>query len=179
MSLDLAGSGALAAVGDLLRMHAAWAAPILFAVMLLEGVVFTTFLLSGTLLALIAGGLIQAGFIGYPPVFAAIFLGFWVGDFINFELGRRGERWIRGLRAIEKRPDLVAKAENLIARHGWAAIFLSRFLGPTRPFVTLIAGACRMPSSAFHAATAASTALLVAGLLNAGMTGVDVWRQWK
>jgi membrane protein DedA with SNARE-associated domain len=80
---------------------------------------------------------------------------------------------------VKNRPELMGKAERLIANHGWMAIFISRFLGPSRPFVTFLAGTCRMAQMPFHVATAASTLLLTAGLLNAGITGVQLFEKFK
>ena len=162
-----------------LRENAAYAPMILFAIMLLEGVVVTTFLFSGVVIILAAGALIQGGVLAYGPVFLGIFTGFWVGDTINFMLGHKGERWFRNLAVVRSRPQLVAKAEALLEKWGWMAIFGSRFLGPSRPFVTFLAGVFRMQPAVFHVATIAATALLTAGLLNAGMTGVQLWQGWK
>jgi membrane protein DedA with SNARE-associated domain len=179
MSLDLLSRETMEAMMAFMRTHAAWGAPILFAVMVLEGIIATTFIFSGSLMIVAAGALIQAGVLGYAGVFAAIFGGFWLGDWINFEIGRRGEHWFRNLSVVTSRPALMARAQALIDRHGWAAIFLSRFMGPLRPFVTLLAGACRMPHQPFHIATVVSSILVTAGLLNAGMAGVQLFDKWK
>jgi membrane protein DedA with SNARE-associated domain len=177
--MDLIPREAMEGMMAFMRLHAAWGAPILFGVMLLEGILVTTFIFSGALMLVAAGGLIQAGVLSYPSVFAAVTAGFWLGDWINFEIGRRAEHWFRGLGMVKNRPELMGKAERLITRHGWAAIFISRFLGPSRPFVTFLAGTCRMDQGPFHIATAASTLLLTAGLLNAGMTGVQLFEKFK
>ena len=162
-----------------LRLNAGWIPAILFGVMLLEGILFTTFLFSGSVICLAAGALVQIGVVGYFPVFLAIFTGFWVGDGINFMLGHRGETWVKGLAMVQSRPQLLARAETLIKKWGITAIFVSRFLGPTRPFVTLLAGVMHMSQLAFHTATVVSTLLLTWGLLNAGMTGVVAWNALK
>jgi len=175
MPFDLVSRESLQAIDAFMRAHAAWAAPILFGVMALEGVIVTTFIFSGALFIVMAGAMVQAGVLDYGQAFAAMALGFWLGDTINYELGLRAEHRIRGLGVVKSRPGLVARAEAMIARYGWMAIFASRFLGPLRPFVTLIAGACRMPRRPFHVATVISTLLLVAGLMNAGMVGVQLW----
>jgi len=161
-----------------LRLHATWAPLILFGVMLLEGIIVTTFLFSGFVLGLAAGALIQGGVLAFMPVFLAIFFGFWVGDTINFIIGQKGENWFRNLAVMRSRAAMLAKAEALIQKWGGAAIFVSRFMGPIRPFVTFLAGTFHMPQAVFHGATILSTLLLTGGLLNAGMTGAQLWMQW-
>jgi membrane protein DedA with SNARE-associated domain len=158
-----------------LQLHAAWASPILFIVMIMEGIVLTTFIFSGTVMILAAGAMIQSGILGYMEVFAAVCIGICVGDWINFEMGRRGETWFRNLGVVKKRPQMMEKAEVFLKNYGIAAIFFSRFMGPSRPFVTFLAGTCRMSPTAFHLATLIGALLLTAGLLNAGMTGIQLW----
>jgi membrane protein DedA with SNARE-associated domain len=160
-----------------MRLHAAWAPFILFGVMLFEGIIITTFIFQGAVIILASGALIKTGVLPYGPVFFAIFLGFWVGDTINFMIGQRGENWFRNLQIVKSREKIVKKAEDLIKNWGAAAIFMSRFFGPTRPFVTFLAGAFRLQPAAFHGATILSTALLVWGLLNAGITGVELFNK--
>jgi membrane protein DedA with SNARE-associated domain len=160
-----------------MRLHAAWAPLILFSVMMLEGIILTTFLFSGVVIILATGALIKSGVLPYGPVYLAIFLGFWAGDTINFMIGQRGENWFRNLAMVKSRANLVEKAEGMIKNWGAAAIFVSRFLGPSRPFVTFLAGTFRLQSAAFHGATMLSTAILVWGLLNAGMTGVELFNK--
>jgi membrane protein DedA with SNARE-associated domain len=177
--MEMFGKEVLEPVMAFLRAHATTAPLILFGIMVLEGVILTTFIFSGTLMTLAAGALIQAGVLSYPHVFLAIFTGFWVGDTINFHLAHRGEAWFRGLSAVRSREVMLARAESLIARYGVVAIFLSRFMGPSRPFVTFFAGVLRMPPAGFHIATIIATLLLTFGLLNAGITGVELFERWK
>ncbi len=177
--MEMFGREVLEPVMAFLRAHAATAPLIIFGIMVLEGVILTTFLFSGTLMTLAAGALVQAGVLSYPHMFLAIFTGFWVGDTINFHLAHRGEGWFRNLGVVRSREDMLHRAEALIRKWGTAAIFISRFMGPSRPFVTFFAGVLRMPPTGFHVATILSTLLLTAGLLNAGMTGVELFERWK
>ena len=174
--MDLLNVESLKAIEAFIRANAVWGAPLLFGVMVLEGLVFTTFIFSGTLFIVMAGVLIQAGVLGYLPVFAATCAGYWLGDWANCEFGRIAGPRMRELAVVKARTGLLAKAEGMLDRHGIAAIFISRFMGPLRPFVTLLAGTSGMPRITFHAVTLIATALLVAGLLNAGMTGVQFAR---
>jgi membrane protein DedA with SNARE-associated domain len=177
--LELVGRDVLEPMVAFLRANSAYVPLILFGVMLLEGIVLTTFIFSGVVFCLAAGALIQTGALSYAPVFLAIFTGFWVGDTINFHLAHRGETWFRGLTVVRDRPHMLEKAEAFIKKWGLAAIFASRFMGPSRAFVTFLAGVLRMPPTGFHVATIVSTLILTAGLLNAGMAGVELWEKFR
>jgi membrane protein DedA with SNARE-associated domain len=177
--LELVGRDVLEPMIGWLRTNAAYAPLILFGVMLLEGIVLTTFIFSGVVFVLAAGVLIKLDILSYRHVFLAIFTGFWVGDALNYHLAHKGEAWFRNLSMVRSRPAMLEKAEAFIGKWGLAAIFLSRFMGPSRAFVTFLAGALRMPPTGFHLATIVSTLLLTAGLLNAGMAGVELWEKFK
>jgi membrane protein DedA with SNARE-associated domain len=148
---------------------------VLFGIMLLEGILFTTFLFSGSLILVASGALIHQGTLPYWPCFVAVVIGFWLGDTINFLIGRRGETWMRSSRFLAKHQALLDKAESFLKRWDKAAVFLSRFMGPTRPFVTFLAGAAGIRSAVFHAMTLLATILLTAGLFNAGSVGMKLW----
>lgn len=174
MAYDLVSPETLEAIVAFMRAHGHWSLPILFGIMVLEGILATTFIFSATLMTLAAGAMVQAGALGLASAFATIVAGLWLGDWINYAIGRRGEAWARTTPFVRRRLDLLQKAERLIVRHGAAAIFLSRFMGPLRPFVTMLAGAAGMPARPFHLATLAATGLSTAGLLYAGMGGVEL-----
>jgi membrane protein DedA with SNARE-associated domain len=177
--MDLLSKDMLETVSAFMRTHAIWAAPILFLIMVLEGIILTTFIFSGAVMIVAAGALIQAGVLEYTSCFLAIFTGFWLGDWINYEIGRQGDPWFRNLGIVKSRPAMMQKAETLIENYGIAAIFISRFMGPSRAFVTFLAGACRMRPKDFHMATVVATFLLTWGLLNAGMTGLQLWNRFR
>jgi membrane protein DedA with SNARE-associated domain len=172
--VDIIGKDAIEGMMTVMRTHAAWAGLILFAIMALEGVILTTFLFSGSLVIVATGALIQQGALGYWPCFAAIVAGFWFGDWINYEFGRRGEAWMRSFGVVQRNVALLDRAEAFIGRWDKASIFISRFMGPMRPFVVFLAGPAGIRPGTFHVMTMLSTLLVAAGLLNAGMTGMQL-----
>ncbi|MGL5114168.1 MAG: DedA family protein [Beijerinckiaceae bacterium] len=172
--LDVFGREALDPILAALRANPTLAIAALFGATAIEGVVLTTFFLSGTVLTVAAGAAIMAGSLDYAAAFGAIFAGFWFGDTANFVLGRHGKPWLEKRGMLAKQAVLLSRGEALVGRHGWLAMFLSRFMGPVRPFATLAAGALKMPALPFHAATVASTAILTYALLHAGMTGASL-----
>jgi membrane protein DedA with SNARE-associated domain len=174
--MDLIGASGLDGLLKGLAANPGIALAAIFAIMVLEGLIVTTFIFSGSLTLLAAGALVQAGALSFPAAFATIVAGFWLGDWLNYRLGHRGEAWFRSLGVVRRREATVARAEALLLRWGWAAVFISRFMGPARPFVTFLAGVFGVRPLAFHLATLACTAVLTAGLLHAGMTGMQLVR---
>jgi membrane protein DedA with SNARE-associated domain len=177
--MELAGKEMLEAVMAFLTTHQRYAPLAIFGVMVLEGILFTTFIFSGSLITLAAGALIQNGTLPYGPVFVAIFTGFWCGDTLNYMIGRTFEDRMRAMNFVLRHQDKLNKAEAFLNKWDGSAIFLSRFMGPTRPFVTILAGAFRMRPAVFHGATVISTLLLTAGLLNAGAFGLQMLKGLK
>jgi membrane protein DedA with SNARE-associated domain len=173
--MELFTKDAIDGIATFMRSHAAWAGPILFAVMALEGIILTTFIFSGSLVIVAAGALIQQGVLPLAPCFTAIVAGFWFGDWINYEFGRRGEAWMRSFAIVQRNVGLLDRAEAFLSRWDKASIFLSRFVGPMRPFVVFLAGPAGISPATFHLMTLLSTLLVTAGLLNAGMTGMQLW----
>jgi membrane protein DedA with SNARE-associated domain len=163
----------------LLRNNQQWATLIIFIILVMEGVIFTTFIFSGTMLVLAVGFLIQNGTLAYWPMFSVIFLGFWVGDTLNFILGNYGKPWLLKFSLINKQTAKIDYAERMVRDNSIWAIALSRFLGPSRPFVTFLAGASGMRQPLFHVVTIAATLVLTFGLLNAGITGMQLWQGMK
>jgi membrane protein DedA with SNARE-associated domain len=177
--MDLISKEMLDSVSGFMRANAVWAGPILFAIMALEGVILTTFIFSGALIIVAAGALIQQGALPLFPTFLAIVAGFWFGDWINYEFGRRGEAWMRSFGIVQRNAALLDRAEAFLGRWQRASIFLSRFMGPLRPFVVFLAGPAGIGPGVFHLMPLLSTLLVTAGLLNAGMTGVQLWERFK
>lgn len=177
--MEALGKEMLETVIGFLTTHQRYAPLVIFGIMVLEGVLFTTFIFSGTLITIAAGALVQNGTLAYGPVFIAIFAGFWCGDTLNYMLGRTFEDKMRAMNFVLRHQDKLNKAEAFLNKWDGSAIFLSRFMGPTRPFVTLLAGAFHMRPSVFHGATVLSTLILTAGLLNAGSYGLQMLKGLK
>lgn len=98
-----------------------------------------------SLLMLMAGGFAASGDLDTVTVLAGAYGGAVAGDHLGFALGRTGGGAL--LARLGRRPAsaaLIARAEALVTRGGFAAVFLSRWLfsplGPMMNFVTAAAG---------------------------------------
>ena len=75
-----------------------------------------------------------------------------IGDGLSFWLGLRYHREILSSWPLNQYPQLIARSETFVARHGAASVFLARFTAVVRAFVPLITGILRMSPRQFYVA---------------------------
>ena len=75
-----------------------------------------------------------------------------IGDGLSFWLGQRYHREILSSWPLNQYPQLIARSETFVARHGAASVFLARFTAVVRAFVPLITGILRMSPRQFYVA---------------------------
>lgn len=99
--------------------------------------------LPASAMVLAAGGFSAAGDLVLWQVIATAFGGFVLGDQTAYRIGRkRGVRIVEGLRRRKRMARPIARAEDMIARRGPQAVFLSRtVLSPLGPYMTYLSGA--------------------------------------
>lgn len=141
---------------DLVRDYGLWIYLLLFAYCALK---------SGAL-PLFAGYAAQADVLELAPVAAATFAGGYLGDEIRFSIARRygdvwSDRWPRFRKA-------VASATTLVARYGWAYVFLYRYPKGMRTIGALPMGLGSMPWGTFTFLNAASAILWTSILVGIG-----------
>jgi membrane protein DedA with SNARE-associated domain len=112
-------------------------------------------LLAGSFLYLSAGGnallLLAAGTAG---VFA--------GDLAGYLLGRKRKEDAHAVWPFSWYPDGIPAARAYLARWGAPGIISSKFLGPSRAYVPVVAGANGMPVVTFILASLVSAILIAA-----------------
>lgn len=156
-----------------IEANAALAGPMVFAITFLESLAIVSALVPATLLligmgSLAAGGIVDLGALSLWGI-AGGGLGYWA----SYEAGRRlGDR-IEALPWLARRPHLAANAHRLFARWGELAVFVSRFVGPGRIVVPLLAGSLGVRPRGFHVANWTS-AVVWAPLLLAPTT-IGAW----
>jgi len=106
-----------------------------------------------------AGALVGHGALELPSTLAVAVIGAVAGDALSFELGRHKQEQVRAWPLFRRHEDAVARAEQLIARHGAVSVLIARFAGAVRAFVPLLAGFARMPAGRFYATNVASALL--------------------
>jgi membrane protein DedA with SNARE-associated domain len=165
---------------DFVREHAAWAAPIVFALAFMESLAFISLLVPAWAALVLIGGLIQAGGLNFGPIWIAAAIGAALGDWLSYWVGRKLEHAVQNIWPLSKHPDLIPRGEAFIKTWGAAGIFIGRFFGPLRAAVPLVAGIFEMPFWRFQFANFTSAFVWAAVLLTLG-DGVSLLIQtvWK
>jgi len=159
---------ALASLLEFLRAHAAWAAPIAFAIAFGKSLAFVSLVVPGVTLMLAIGGLIGAAGIGFVPVWIAVSLGAACGDWVSYAIGVRVKGGVRRIGVLARHPEMLANAERFFRRWGWMSVVLCRFFGPLRATVPLLCGVFEMPPLTFQLANCFSAFVWAAALLGPG-----------
>ena len=158
---------------DFVRDNQAWAPVIVAALAFGESLAVVSVFIPATVILVGIGALIGAAGLNFYPIWAGAVIGAFLGDWVSYEVARHfGER-IQHAWPLNRQPQLVARAENLMRRFGAWGVFLGRFFGPLRALVPLVAGIFEMPRFLFQMANLASAIVWATGLLlpGAGLMG--------
>lgn len=154
------------------RIHEAWAAPIVFILAFGESLVLVSLVLPATVILFGVGGLIGASGIGFWPIWLAAALGAAIGDWVSFWLGCHYHVAIGTVWPLSRHPDLLPRGERFFRRWGVAGVFLGRFFGPLRSVMPVVAGICGMPRVPFQIANVTSAIIWATGILVPGSFGL-------
>jgi membrane protein DedA with SNARE-associated domain len=118
----------------------------------------------------ILGQHLAAGFPTYLALAASGTVGYLVGSWAGWLIGRRGGRTLldRHGRLIHLGPANVAKAERWFADHGARAVFLGRLTPLVRSFISVPAGAFGEPLARYTVLTAVGSAIWCFGFAGLG-----------
>lgn len=128
-----------------------------------------------SILMLAAGGFAAAGDLILWQVAGAALAGALLGDQIGFAAGHQGgPPLVARLSARPQRAALLARARAMMLRHGFAAIFLTRWLfSPVGPWANLAAGASGFGWRAFTLGSLAGETVRVTLCTGAGYGFAD------
>ena len=173
MSLEELGHTIL----EFVKLHQAWAAPIVFALAFAESLAFLSFVVPAWAVLVGVGAMMRSGGVAFIPVLLAGALGAALGDWLSYWLGRVCKQRIARMWPFSAHPALLPRGEAFIRKWGALAIFIGRFSGPLRASAPIVAGMLDMPLRVFQIANFTSALVWVAVLLVLGdFTGI-VW-QW-
>ena len=98
-----------------------------------------------------AAALAASGHLSILAVIATAAAAAIVGDNVGYMIGRRGGRWLltRPGPLYARRARMLARGEELFARHGRLAVFLGRWIPILRFTAAWLAGTHRMPWKRF------------------------------
>src|SRR6478609_6610771 len=149
---------------EFVRVHEAWAAPVVFALAFGESLAFISLLIPAWAALVGIGVLIGSGDLSFWPVWVAGSLGAAFGDWLSYWIGHKIGPPVAHMWPLSRHPTLLPKGEAFVKRWGVLAIFIGRFFGPLRASVPLVAGIFQMPFVRFQVANFTS-AFVWAGVL--------------
>ena len=110
----------------------------------IEGLVVLGLIMPGSTLAVLCGFLAFHGKVDIAALMLWTSAGALLGDLTSYLLGARWSHLLWNHRLLQRRRDLIRKAEIFFIEHGAKSIFFGRFLGPIRGLVPFVAGASKM-----------------------------------
>ncbi len=153
---------------DFVRLHEAWAAPVVFGLAFGESLAFISLLIPAWGVLVAIGYLIGPSGIDFWPVWAGGALGAAFGDWLSYWIGIKLGPPVGHVWPLSRHPDLLPRGERFMARWGILGIFIGRFFGPLRASVPLVAGIFAMPFWRFQFANFTSAFVWAAVLLTLG-----------
>jgi membrane protein DedA with SNARE-associated domain len=164
-------------VVEFVRIHEAWAAPVVFALAFGESLAFISLLIPAWAALVGIGVLISSGNLNFWPVWVAGSIGAALGDWLSYWIGVKLGPPVAHMWPLSRHPELLPKGEAFVKRWGVLAIFIGRFFGPLRASVPLVAGIFRMPPWQFQIANFSSAFVWAAVLLTLGdvMSTIFKW----
>ncbi|ABD88374.1 DedA family protein [Rhodopseudomonas palustris] len=172
--------GAVRDLIEFVRLHQAWAAPIVMLLAFGESLAFISLLVPawGALVAI--GALIGPSDLSFWPICLAGAVGAALGDWLSYWFGHRYKHQVAKIWPLSLYPGLLPRGEAFVRKWGVPSIFLGRFFGPLRAAVPLAAGIFEMPYWPFQIANFLSALVWAAVLLLFGdVIGLIVEWLWK
>ena len=159
---------------EFVRVHEAWAAPIVFALAFGESLAFISLLIPAWAALVGIGVLIASGNLNFWPIWVAGAVGAALGDWLSYWVGVKLGPPVAHVWPLSRHPELLPKGEAFVKRWGVLAIFIGRFFGPLRASVPLVAGIFRMPFWEFQIANFTSAFVWAGVLLTVGDVGAKL-----
>jgi membrane protein DedA with SNARE-associated domain len=156
---------------EFVRLHQAWAPPIVFGLAFGESLAFISLLIPAWAALVGIGALISSGALNFWPIWIAGSLGAGMGDWLSYWIGRKLEHGVQNIWPLSRHPQLIPRGEAFMKKWGVLGIFIGRFFGPLRASVPLVAGIFQMPFWRFQIANFSSAFVWAAVLLTLGDIG--------
>jgi membrane protein DedA with SNARE-associated domain len=158
---------------EFIKLHSAWAGPIMFIVSFGESFVGISILFPGTTIMVLAGTMVHwqlnpHGALDMWPLLLGGFSGAVIGDAISFWLGERFGHLLDRHWYFVRHPDVLPRGYKFFDRYGLASVFVGRFFGPVRAVIPLVAGIMKMARPQFWVANIGSAVIWAPALLLVG-----------
>jgi membrane protein DedA with SNARE-associated domain len=139
-------------LAEFVHTHKAWAAPIVFMLVFGESLAFISLFVPAWSALIAIGALMEANGIDFVPFGLLPLRGAAIGDWLSYRIGATFKTAIAGVWPLSRRPDLIPRGQAFVKRRSVPGVFVSRFFGPRRAAVPLVAGIFVMPFGLFRLA---------------------------
>ena len=163
------------AVLTFVRANQELAQPIVFALGFAESVALIAWAVPSSVLLLAIGGLFGAQHAPIWTLCLAGGLGACLGDLLSYTLGRYFKGDAANFWPLSRKPELLSQGERFFEHWGVFGIIGSKFLGPVRSFVPIIAGVVGMRQLPFLLASAVSSLIWATAYLAPSAFGIGLF----
>ncbi len=133
----------------LLQQYGSYSALIAFLAAFGETLLGLGWLLPGSTILLVMGLLAGQGYLNISTVLIFGILGAWIGDSVNYSLGKKYGMQLLRKRQFHISESLIQRAHDFLEKYGAKSVFLSRFLPGLKESVPFIAGSVQMDRKKF------------------------------
>jgi undecaprenyl-diphosphatase len=134
---------------DWISTHPTWSGFAVFLISLSESLAIVGLFVPGVVLMTAIGGMMGTGHLPFFATLCWAIFGAIIGDGISYWLGHHYHQRLRQFWPFKQFPNLLARGETFFRHHGGKSIVFSRFAGPMRPMIPVIAGMLDMPPKRF------------------------------
>lgn len=138
-----------------------------------EAFVFTGWVVPGTVVVVIAGGLSAHGVYDFWDLVFFASVGAVIGDGISFELGHKGTSTLQKVTWFQRH---VTRGKTFFQKYQTMSIAIGRFVGPVRPIIPFIAGLMDMNRTRFYVANIFSAIAWAIVYLGVGYLFGAAWK---
>ena len=150
-------------------------APLAVAILaFIESLAIVSLFVPATMALLAIGALIAVSGVEFWAAWLAGAFGAFCGDMVSYLIGRHYQHAALRIWPLSRYPNLVARAQNGLRRHGAWWLFAGKFFGPTRTIGPLLAGISGMPITLFKSVVIASAMVWIFVLLAPGALVVRI-----
>ena len=160
---------------DFVRANQDLAHTIVFALGFAESVALIAWAVPSSALLIAIGGFFGAQDISIWKLCLAGGLGACIGDVLSYAFGRYFKGDAARYWPLSRRPELLVQGERFFSRWGVFGILGSKFFGPVRSFVPVVAGIVGMPQMPFVIASALSSLIWATAFLAPSALGIRLF----
>ncbi|XBC41378.1 MAG: DedA family protein [Buchnera aphidicola (Nurudea yanoniella)] len=127
--------------------------PIITIVAFLESLALVGLFLPGIVIMAALGTLIGNGELNFYPAWIAGFIGCISGDIVSYYFGWKFKKKLKNFNFLKKNKTIVKKITNTLHKYTAITILIGKFLGPTRPLISMVCGMLNIPIKKFFVFT--------------------------